>query len=137
MYYITDCLIILIFRRISKDVVWSSIISHLLNPKLKLKDKKFKNKKSSKQTDMECFPLKTTEDTQCYYDKIVLNYEASPLNSIIIAIKLSPTVYRVRKNNNHIFLYILIDTLDVSKYQHFRFRRNNFFFFNKNIFIFF
>lgn len=89
-----------IFRHISKDVVWSSIVSHSSNSILdiELTDiKKSTNKKSTQNiTNKECFPIKTTKGTQCYYDKTNLDYDTISSKSIVIAIKLSPTIYKVK-----------------------------------------
>lgn len=49
---------------------------------------KIQNKNDSKN---ECFPIVTTDDAQCYRDKITSEY-LNPPNSIVIAMTLSPNL---------------------------------------------
>lgn len=78
----------------SKEDVWSSILSHSSNAFVDT-DEKSKNKKIIKHT-AECFPVKTDEGVQCHRDKIISRYEVNPPKSIVIAITLSPTIIKVK-----------------------------------------
>ncbi|CAH1731726.1 unnamed protein product [Aphis gossypii] len=85
---------------ISKDNVWSSILSHSSNTVSDIghvdSDSKHKNKKNPKHKD--CYQLRTITGSQlCHHDEFMSIYGANPPNSIVVGLTLSPTIY---KENN-------------------------------------
>ncbi|XP_025198171.1 uncharacterized protein LOC112596622 [Melanaphis sacchari] len=86
---------------ISKENVWSSILSHssysVLDTENLDSDSKQKNKNISKHED--CFQLRTITGTQlCHYDELKSIYGANPPNSIVVGLTLTPTI--CKENNS-------------------------------------
>eukprot|EP00102_Acyrthosiphon_pisum_P026578 XP_016663788.1 PREDICTED: uncharacterized protein LOC100569340 isoform X2 [Acyrthosiphon pisum] len=87
---------------VSKENIWSSIVSHSSNAVLDNigqldSDSKSKNKKNSKHKD--CYEVTTTTGTQCHHDEFMSMYGSNPPNSIVVGFIVSPTIYKDNKSN--------------------------------------
>jgi len=109
------------FSHISKEDLWSSILSQSSKPVVdnEYSENKIKNQEPAENNAKECFPILTSEGAQCYRHKIVSNNEIDPPNSIVIAITLSSTACKVKTFIDVFLRYTVLCFWNFSKFKEF------------------